>query len=106
MTGLRAKTENERRVLIAESWRHDPVQMMRDGGFEPDPLDERSARLGAVQWGWHWREGAPLSAGLLLGYLEWSDLSGYARAGLGRGNRVAAGRAPSDRPGQAPPANH
>lgn len=62
------------------------------GGFQPNPLGERGATLAAVQLGWHWREGAPLSAGVLLGYLEWSDLSGYARAGLGRGNRVAAGR--------------
>jgi hypothetical protein len=62
------------------------------GGFEPDPLGERSANLGAVQLGWHWREGTPLGFGLLLGYLEWSDLDGYARAGLGRGNSVAAGR--------------
>ncbi|QQP97932.1 terminase large subunit domain-containing protein [Lysobacter enzymogenes] len=25
------------RAYIAESWRHDPAQMMRDAGFEPDP---------------------------------------------------------------------
>ena len=62
------------------------------GGFEPDPLGERSATLGAVQLGAHWREGTPLGFGLLLGYFEWSGLDGYARAGLGRGNSVAAGR--------------
>jgi hypothetical protein len=66
------------------------------GGFEPDPLGERSATLGAAQFGWHWREGTPLGAGLLLGYFEWSDLHGYARAGLGRGNRIAAGRYVND----------
>lgn len=27
----------ERRFLLAESWRHDPAQMMRDAGFDPDP---------------------------------------------------------------------
>lgn len=62
------------------------------GGFAPDPLGERSATLGAAQFGLHLREGAPLAFGALLGYLEWSDLDGYARAGLGRGNRLAAGR--------------
>lgn len=62
------------------------------GGFAPDPLGERSATLGAAQFGLHWREGAPLAFGALLGYHEWSDLDGYARAGLGRGNTLAAGR--------------
>lgn len=66
------------------------------GGFEPDPLNERSATLGAVQLGWHWREGAPFAFGALLGYLEWSDLDGYARAGLGRGNSLAGGRYVND----------
>lgn len=54
MSVMRAKTENERRVLIAESWRHDPVQMMRDGGFEPDPhqvrLLESRAQNELVLW--------------------------------------------------------
>jgi len=61
-------------------------------GLEPDPLGERSATLAGAQLGLHWREGASWSAGLLLGYFEWSDLAGYARAGLGRGNSLAAGR--------------
>lgn len=62
------------------------------GGFQPDPLAERGARLGAVQAGFHWREGAPLSGGILLGYLDYSDLDHFARAGLGRGNTLVAGR--------------
>ena len=62
------------------------------GGFVPDPLNERDARLSAAQFGWHWHEGAPTSAGLLLGYLDYSDLDGLARAGLGRGNSLVAGR--------------
>lgn len=62
------------------------------GGFAPDPLDESSARLAAVQIGWHWREGAPVSGGVLLGYLDYADLDGLARAGLGRGNSRLAGR--------------
>ena len=62
------------------------------GGFQPDPLAERGARLGAVQAGFHWHEGAPVSGGALLGYLDYSSLDHFARAGLGRGNSLAAGR--------------
>lgn len=62
------------------------------GAFEPDPLAERGTRLGAIQAGFHWREGAPLSAGLLLGYLDYSGLDHFSRAGLGRGNTLVGGR--------------
>ncbi len=62
------------------------------GSFAPDPLNERSARLAAMQFGWHWREGAPVSGGVLLGYLDYDQLEGLARAGLGRGNTLASGR--------------
>lgn len=37
MTTLHAKNDAQRRAYITESWRHDPVQMMRDAGYEPDP---------------------------------------------------------------------
>jgi hypothetical protein len=66
------------------------------GAFEPDPLDERGARLSAAQFGWHWRPGAPTSAGVLLGYLDWSDLDEFARVGLGRGNSLSVGRYRND----------
>lgn len=36
-TTLRANTAAERRAYIAQSWQFDPVQMMRDAGFEPEP---------------------------------------------------------------------
>lgn len=62
------------------------------GGFAPDPLDQRGARLAAAQFGWHWHEGAPTGAGLLLGYLDFSRVERLARAGLGRGNTLVAGR--------------
>jgi hypothetical protein len=62
------------------------------GLFEPDPLDRREARVAAVQLGWHWREGAPTSAGVLLGYLDFDDTDALARFGLGRGNSLVAGR--------------
>jgi len=32
-----ARNEAGRRVLRAQAWRFDPVQMMRDAGFAPDP---------------------------------------------------------------------
>lgn len=66
------------------------------GSFAPDPLNERSARLAAIQLGWHWREGAPLSGGVLLGYFDFDQLDGLARAGLGRGNTLASGRYVND----------
>jgi hypothetical protein len=62
------------------------------GVFQPDPLGERGPRLAAFQAGYHWHEGAPLSGGVLLGYLDYSNLDRFARAGLGRGNTLAAGR--------------
>lgn len=62
------------------------------GAFQPDPLGQRGARLGAIQAGIHWHEGAPLAGGALLGYLDHSSLQDYARAGLGRGNTLVAGR--------------
>lgn len=31
------RNEAERRYLKAQAWKYDPVQMMRDSGFEPDP---------------------------------------------------------------------
>jgi hypothetical protein len=62
------------------------------GLFAPDPLDERGPRFAAAQFGWHWREGAPLSGGVLLAYVDHDDIDDFARAGLGRGNSVAAGR--------------
>ena len=34
---MRAETLDEGRYLRAQSWRFDPVIMMRDAGFEPDP---------------------------------------------------------------------
>jgi hypothetical protein len=61
------------------------------GGFQPDPLAERGPRLGALQAGFHWHEGAPMSGGAMLAYLDYSGLDGFARAGLGRGNTLVAG---------------
>lgn len=31
------RSDAERRLLKAQSWKHDPVLMMRDAGFNPDP---------------------------------------------------------------------
>lgn len=51
---MQAKTEAERKFLIAEGWRLNPVQMMADAGFEPDPhqveLLESTDRKALVLW--------------------------------------------------------
>jgi hypothetical protein len=58
---------------------------------DPDHPLGPSARLGALQAGWHWREGAPLSASVRLGLLDFSRIDGLARSGLGRGNSLRPG---------------
>lgn len=58
---------------------------------DPDHPLGPSARLGALQAGWHWREGAPLSASVRLGLLDFSRIDGLARGGLGRGNTLVPG---------------
>lgn len=66
------------------------------GYYAPDFLYEDDARLGALQVGYHFREGAPMSASVLLSYLHFDDLDELVREGLGRTNRVANGRLVSD----------
>lgn len=62
------------------------------GWSDPDHPLGGSVDLAGLQAGWHWREGAPVSASLRLGVLDFSGLDSLARAGLGRGNSLAAGR--------------
>jgi hypothetical protein len=58
----------------------------------PDPLRHEGARLSGAQLGWSWHEGAPFSAGVMLGWLRFSEIDTLARAGLGRGNSLFQGR--------------
>lgn len=58
------------------------------GYFAPDFIfDNQKPRLAAVQTGWHWQQGQPVSASALLSYLRFSKLDGLAANGLSRTNR-------------------
>lgn len=64
----------------------------------PDhPLEDGSeSRLAVVQVDWRIREGAPTSGAVTLSYADHEALDGLAESGLGRTNRVEAGRYVSD----------
>jgi hypothetical protein len=58
------------------------------GYFAPDfVFDNEKPRLAAVQAGWHWQRGQPISASALLSYLRFSRLEGLPGNGIGRTNR-------------------
>jgi Putative porin len=57
------------------------------GYFAGNHLYDDDSRIGAVQAGWHWHEGAPSSASVLLSYLHFSDLQQLVTQGLARTNR-------------------
>ncbi len=58
------------------------------GYFAPDfVFDNQKPRLAAVQAGWHWQQGQPTSASVLLSYLRFSKLDGLAGNGIFRTNR-------------------
>lgn len=58
------------------------------GFFAPDfVFDNQKPRLAAVQAGWHWQQGQPISASALLSYLRFSRLDGLAANGIFRTNR-------------------
>lgn len=56
------------------------------GYFRPMHLYGDDSNLGAVQIGYHWREGAPLSASVKLGYLDFGNLKDLTHEGLTRSN--------------------
>ena len=62
------------------------------GYFAGQHLYGDESRIGALQVAWRWHEGAPLRAGALLSYLDFSDLDELTRQGLARTNSIAAGR--------------
>ena len=68
------------------------------GYFAPMHLFEDDSRLGAFQVGYHWREGAPFSGSVKLGYLHFSDLEGLVESGLARSNWRHIVRAPGAPP--------
>lgn len=82
----------------------DFVQPVRDydalhivaGYFSGDHLYGDESRIGALQFGYGWMEGAETGFSTFLSYLDFSDLDVLAREGLGRTNRRVAGRFVSD----------
>lgn len=61
------------------------------GVFRGQHLYDDDSRIAAVQAGWRWREGAPTGAGILLTYLDFSNLEQLTSQGLARTNRRVAG---------------
>lgn len=66
------------------------------GYFAGDHLYRDDSRIAALQAGWHWHEGAPVSFSAWLTYLDFTDLDTLAREGLARTNRRVAGALASD----------
>lgn len=66
------------------------------GYFAGDHLYGDESRIGAIQFGYGWMEGAETGFSAFLSYLDFSDLDVAAREGLGRTNRRVAGRYLSD----------
>jgi hypothetical protein len=54
------------------------------------------SRIGAVQAGYHWHEGQPASASVLLAYLDFSSLEQLTLQGLARSNRRVGTKLVSD----------
>lgn len=66
------------------------------GWFAGDHLYGDESRIGALQIGYGWMEGAETGFSAFLSYLDFDDLEVLAREGLGRTNRRVAGRLVSD----------
>jgi hypothetical protein len=66
------------------------------GYFAGDHLYGDESRIGAVQIGYGWLEGAETGFSTFLSYLNFDDLDVLAREGLGRTNRRAGGLLVSD----------
>lgn len=66
------------------------------GYFAGDHLYGDDSRIGAIQIGYGWMEGAETGFSSFLSYLDFSDLEELAAQGLGRTNRRVAGQFVSD----------
>ena len=66
------------------------------GYFAGDHLYGDESRLGAIQIGYGWLEGAETGFSTFLGYLDFTDIDVLAREGLGRTNRRVGNRFVSD----------
>jgi len=68
----------------------DRLQLL-GGYFAGDLPYGDDSRIGAAQLAWHWREGAPAGASVLVSYLAFSDLEQLVLQGQSRTNRRIAG---------------
>ena len=66
------------------------------GWFAGEHLYGDESRIGAIELGWRWHEGAPTHGAALLSYLDFSDLDALTRQGLARTNTIANGRLVND----------
>ena len=66
------------------------------GYFAGDHLYGDESRIGALQIGYGWMEGAETGFSTFLSYLDFTDIDVLAREGLGRTNRRVAGKFVSD----------
>lgn len=71
------------------------------GYFAPMHLYGDDSNLGAVQAGFHWREGAPLSGSVKLAYLDFGNLGDLTHSGLTRSNWREIIRDPNAPPPQS-----
>jgi hypothetical protein len=66
------------------------------GYFAGEHLYGDDSRIGALQLGWRWHEGAPTHAAALLSYLDFSDLGELTKQGLARTNTIAGAKLVND----------
>ena len=87
-------------VSVARSWGVGELDRFSvvGGYFRPMHLYGDDSNLGAVQLGYHWREGAPLSASVQLAYLDFGNLGELAHENLSRSNWREIIRAPGSPP--------
>lgn len=69
---------------------------LRAGSWAGQHLYRDQSRIHALQLGWQWRPGAPLSAELWAGWMHFDDLERATREGLSRSNRRLGDRLLSD----------
>ena len=73
----------------------DRLQLVA-GYFAGEHLYGDDSRIGAIELGWRWHEGAPTRASALLSYLDFSDLQKLTEEGLARTNTIVSGHLVND----------
>ena len=73
----------------------DRLQLVA-GYFAGEHLYGDDSRIGAIELGWRWHEGAPTRAAVLVSYLDFSDLGELTKQGLARTNTIVSGKLAND----------